>query len=390
MSDVFVGRRPELVGRVLWLLTLCAPAVANVTLDTPGLLAAVVLTATALGTIAWGVALVRFHRVSERTFAWTAVIGGLVVAGSSAVRAVFERSLPATVGWSFTAVLLCMGVVGVLIAVGLAVGQVRRGVQAPPADVSSAVGGLAVGLVISAVVYLVATFTVGFATQSTSATAIAAAVGVGLAAWLPGRSLLQHRRSTSRALGAGLCLGAAVSVSGLVGLATWAHLGPYGLTTQQISRQLAGSGFPVYLGEYAAGMRLVSVSQEDGGVFFEYGRCMEGVDVGGGGADYSCTSPVEVTNESPSSWEQADEGCIRVAPVRGVPAVISSHRLTLFTGPSAVSILAWKSDSEGYIGNPARARDLARWVRAFGAESAPALAPPEAASLALVNSRCHP
>ena len=381
---------PFQVGRLLWLVMLCAPAVANVALDTPGWVAAVVLTATALATLAWGFALARFDEASERTIAWAALIGGLVLAGSSAVRAVFGRSRPGTVGWSVTAVLLCMALVGVLLTVGAAAGQVRWGVRAPAAsEVSSGVVGLALGLAISAVVYLGAAFTVGYATQSTSAMALAAAVGVALAVWLPGTSKMQNRRSSSRALGAGLCLGAALTISGLVALATLAHLGPYGLTRQEIATRLAGSGSPVYLGEYAAGMRLVSITQEGGGLTFEYGRCMEGVDVGGGGADYSCTPPVEVTDESAASWDGWADGCTRGRPVRGVPAVISGHRLTLFTGPSAISILAWKSNSEGFIGDPPRARELAGWIRAFGDESASeALPPPEPASLAVVNNRC--
>ena len=382
---------PFQVGRLLWLVMLCTPAAANVALDTPGWVATVVLTTTALATLAWGFALARFDKVSPRTIVRSAVIGGLVLAASSAVRAVLEGPRPASVGWGVMAVLLCIALVGVLVAVGAAAGQVRRGARVPTAaEVATGVAGLALGLVIFAAVYLVAAFAVGYPTQSTAAMALAAAGGVTLAVWRPGRTMMANRRGSSRALGAGLCLSAGLTISGLVALATWAHMGPYGLTSQEVATQLSGLGSPIYLGEYAAGMRLVTISQDGGRLTLEYGRCMEGTDVGGGGADYSCTAQVEVTNESPSSWEAGDDGCTKDQPIRGIPAVISGHRLTLFTGPRAVSIIAWKSNSEGYIGDPQRALGLARWVRAYGDQSAShALPPPDAASVALVNSKCR-
>ncbi|QGN58884.1 hypothetical protein [Nostocoides sp. HKS02] len=247
--------------------------------------------------------------------------------------------------------------------------------------------GLMLAIVICIVVTVGAMFTVGYVSQSVPATALTAAIGITLVAGGPAYALRTSRKLRVRSLALGMGAGTILALLVALALGGWSLYGPYGLS-QQIDRQLYPlvqahrEGF--FLGADGGG-HLATLSDDQGSLTFQYGRCMDTAEDG-------CTRPVEVTSQPAKAWPALVQGggaCQRLQPMLGVPAVIVARQVTVFTGSSAVSILVWQATTEGYIGSPPAELELLKELRRIGAhQSAQALPPPTAGTVQILRNRC--
>jgi hypothetical protein len=265
----------------------------------------------------------------------------------------------------------------------------RRYAPSSRSDVLMSLVGLVSSVFILVAVWLAAAFTVGYMTGSGSATAIAALIATVLLAGLAAFSLVRSRRRNLRGMGAGLGAGGLLALIALVGGIAWTFLSGYGMSSREVAQELAGSVGPenpgLYLGKQSSAGSLVSIEHDGRSLLFRYGRCMEGW------GEEGCTPPVEITSEPAENWSfYFENGCKRVRPVLGVPAVVSAYRLTLFTGSSAVSVFSFKRNSEGYIGDTKRAFELATELRPYGESEPVRTLPPPSPETQQVLERCPP
>ena len=141
-----------------------------------------------------------------------------------------------------------------------------------------------------------------------------------------------------------------------------------------------------YLGDEADGKHLAVVSELDGILAFEYGRCMDNNVEGG------CLRPLNVSSQPTKNWGSRGEsaGCKRLRPVLGVPAA-NMGQLTVFTGSSIVGISYLKAVSNGFVSVPSREAALAPQLRAVGQPTAAkTLPPPDPETQAFVDQHCGP
>jgi hypothetical protein len=144
---------------------------------------------------------------------------------------------------------------------------------------------------------------------------------------------------------------------------------------QQIAAQ---AGHPVYyLGQQYRDW-IVSdtyIDNDTGRIYVIYGTCSAVVD--------SCAPPFQVMTEvmDPELWSAAD-GCSRLPPVRGVPAVSFGDALMLLTAESLITL----ADDTG---ETAAATAAAEQLRPVGAAlSTGALPPPDPSALRIVETAC--
>jgi drug/metabolite transporter (DMT)-like permease len=199
---------------------------------------------------------------------------------------------------------------------------------------------------------------------------LTAVVAIGL--WLTGR-----RPWRVFAAGMALCWAGLVVFVGAGG--------DDGMSDEEIDQEFSAiraAGTPAYyLGDEADGNDLATVSADEGGDFGATGTTFGyGFTCGDGG----CLSDVTVDTLTASRDFLDAYGCVRLAPVLGVPAATWDSWLLLFTGDSMVRIEDPDLDDD-HVGELA----LASQLRALG-QSAPveSLPPPSAELLELVDAAC--
>ena len=182
-----------------------------------------------------------------------------------------------------------------------------------------------------------------------------------------------HERPRLRGVGAATAAGAVLLT--LTGCSVRASTGTYvgDPSVAAVAQQVGSEGRTAYyLGPEAGGLALTDVTRvTDNGPDFQvwasYGSCLQAAFDDGG-----CVDPISV---STMDWRPDGTGvtCQRLEPQLGVPAVLLSGELILFTGRAQVSVLDARgpADDDGH-----RGLALLKDLRAIGAGSPVGTLPP--------------
>ncbi len=182
-----------------------------------------------------------------------------------------------------------------------------------------------------------------------------------------------HERPRLRGVGAATAAGAVLLT--LTGCGVRASTGTYvgDPSVAAVAQQVGSEGRTAYyLGPEAGGLALTDVTRvTDNGPDFQvwasYGSCLQAAFDDGG-----CVDPISV---STMDWRPDGTGvtCQRLEPQLGVPAVLLSGELILFTGRAQVSVLDARgpADDDGH-----RGLALLKDLRAIGAGSPVGTLPP--------------
>jgi hypothetical protein len=263
-----------------------------------------------------------------------------------------------------------------------------RDTAAPP-DVAGMLlmilAGVLVALLVGAGVFTLSPL----AAQGTGRTAATVVLVAGLITLLtlaPGIALRRGTAPSTRSLGTGLCLGAAVAVAAVL----LSGVGSGGNPSRQqradaarAVRHLARTHHEAYyLGSRIGGQDLGAVTLFDGSVMFGYGACDDDVE---GECDRRLTVLSRPTAIADSDGENFGR-CRLLRPVLGVPAANLAGSLMVFTGSSMVE-MTWMWPNSSRVGAPREA--LARKLRAVGQRAAPRSLPsPDAGTRAFLNRHC--
>jgi hypothetical protein len=199
-----------------------------------------------------------------------------------------------------------------------------------------------------------------------------------------------HPKRPLRGLAIGLSTGIGIAGVSLLGWGVWTGFDPSGMRQGEIDSALgeitSTNREAFYLGDEADGMHLAVVSELDGILEFQYGRCLE-PDIEG-----DCFRPISVISQPTKNWGSRGESadCKRLRPVLGVPAA-NMGELTVFTGSSIVGISYFKAVPNGFVGVPSREVALVPQLRAVGQPTAAkTLPPPDRETQAFVDQHCGP
>ena len=205
--------------------------------------------------------------------------------------------------------------------------------------------------------------------------------------WL---ALWGHLERPSRYLAIGLSTGIGLAGVSLLGWGVWTGFDPSGMRQGEIDSALgeitSTHREAFYLGDEADGKHLAVVSELDGILEFDYGRCLDNAE------EPPCGRPLSVSSQPTSNWGSRGESgeCKRLRPVLGVPAA-NMGELTVFTGSSIVAISYLKVVPNGFVGVPSREAALAHQLRAVGQPTAAkTLPPPDRETQAFVDQHCGP
>jgi hypothetical protein len=250
--------------------------------------------------------------------------------------------------------------------------------------------GLVLGLLIGGASLILDTlFSQSFGPSPATVSVVAGLIV--LFAGVPGFSLWRRARLPFRLLGLGLCAGSGIALVALLGWGVSTGFDPSGMSRAQIGSALgeitSAHREALYLGDEADGKRLSVITDMDGVLFFEYGRCLDN-DEG------ECNRALVVTSQPTRSFgsrgESAD-GCKRLRPVLGVPAADLGGDLTVFTGSSIVAITYFDRIPNGYENDEPKEAALAPGLRAVGQPTAgKTLSSPNAETQAFVDRHCGP
>lgn len=260
-------------------------------------------------------------------------------------------------------------------------GQPARGRNSRPATAAMTVVGVFTSLVLA----FAASFESSY--EDGSASYAAVFLRLGILAVVPALLLWRGHSRRARGFAAGLGGGAAFVVVAMLVLGAWGRFGPYGMSGTDIKNTLGDltrhSREAFYLGDEVGGFSLAQISEVDGRLLFEYGRCMDSNFMS------SCDRPLTVSSQPTENWGQADElgsPCTRSPSLRGVPVATLLGDVTVFTGSSIVAITFLESNRDGYVSDPDRESTFIPELREI-TQSAPGttLPPPKAATKAFVE-----
>jgi hypothetical protein len=249
--------------------------------------------------------------------------------------------------------------------------------------------GLVLGLLISAAVII----WVFLRKQDLQSVALDVVIVFGLivpCAGFLGFALWSHPKRLLRRLAIGLSTGIGLAGVSLLGWGVWTGFDPSGMRQGEIDSALeeitSTNREAFYLGDEADRKHLAVISELDGILEFEYGRCMDNAE------EPPCTRPLSVSSQPTKNWGSRGESsdCKRLRPVLGVPAA-NMGELTVFTGSSIVGISYLKVVRNGFVGAPSRDAALAHQLRAVGQPTAAkTLPPPDPDTQAFVDQHCGP
>jgi hypothetical protein len=205
--------------------------------------------------------------------------------------------------------------------------------------------------------------------------------------WL---ALWGHLKRPSRYLAIGLSAGIGVAGASLLGWGVWIGFEPSGMRPGEIDSALgeitSTNREAFYLGDEADGKHLAVVSELDGILDFEYGRCLDNAE------EPPCARPLSVSSQPTKNWGSRGEAgdCTRLRPVLGVPAA-NMGELLVFTGSSIVGIEYLEEWRDGFVTVPSRQAKLADQLRAVGQPTAAkTLPPPDPETQEFVDQHCGP
>ena len=249
--------------------------------------------------------------------------------------------------------------------------------------------GLVLGLQISAAVFI----WVFLRKQDLESVALDLAIVFGLivpCAGFLGFALWGHPERPLRRLAIGLSTGIGLAAVSLLGWGVWTGFDPSGMRQGEIDSALgeitSTNREAFYLGHEADGKHLAVISELDGILGFEYGRCLDNAE------EPPCTRPLNVSSQPTKNWGSRGESadCTRLRPVLGVPAA-NMGELMVFTGSSIVGISYLKVVPNGFVSVPSREAALADQLRAVGQPTAAkTLPPPDPETRAFVDQHCGP
>lgn len=249
--------------------------------------------------------------------------------------------------------------------------------------------GLVLGLLISATALILgALLTLDF---ESAALRMVMVVGlIGPFAGVLGLALWGRRKRPLRRLTIGLFTGIGIALVTLLGWGVWNRFDPSGMRQGEIDSELgkitSTNREAFYLGDEADGKHLAVISDMDGILGFEYGRCLDN--------NEDCTRPLSMQSQPTKNWGSRGEDtelCERLRPVLGVPAANFQGAMTVFTGSSIVAISYVKAEPNGYAPVQSRQAALASQLRAVGqTTTAKTLPPPDPDTQAFVDKHCGP
>lgn len=253
-----------------------------------------------------------------------------------------------------------------------------------------ALAGLLLGLLISAAALSLDLFFT-FDPGPTPRTVVVVGVLIVLFAGLPGFVLWRSPRQPLRRLGVGLFAGAGIALVALVAGGASTGFDPSRMTQTEIDHKLkkitSSNREAYYLGNEADGKRLAAITELDGLLFFEYGRCLDNV-------EGDCDRPIVVTSQPTRTFGNRSETagkCTRLRPILGVPSADLNGEPVIFAGSSIVTITYDKKSGPALYAQFKPAAALLDQIRAVGTSTAVrALPPPGPATRAFLDRHCGP